>query len=299
MKRKLIKQGAGGLTVCLPKKWTEANHLKGGDEINLEEENNQLSLSAKAARKTKRFKTTIEHPEYEFIQRAILTFYHKGIDELQLRFKENVPLDVINKSLAELTIGYEVVDVGKNFCTIKSFESASEEKIPVSIRKCFFLARQMQEILLESIKKKKFEDYQRIRAIHLNIRRLVNYTIRSSIKQVKEPNLIHYYTTVHYNLHLYTKRLESIYKAFSERKIKLANTEKYIKQLFLMFETFYETYYKKEQKLFEKLLNQYDILRKNLEDNVEKGNGKVLLHISLAMKNIMDSYMALFGLSTY
>ena len=209
-----------------------------------------------------------------------------------------MPLDIVNKSLAELTIGYEVTDIGKNFCIIKSFESESEEKIPISIRKCFFLTRQMHEVIIEDIKNKKFLNYKKIRAIHLNIRRLVNYSIRSSIKQVKNPNLIHYYTTVHYNLHLYTKRLESIYKAFTEEKKKLADTEKYIKQLFALLETFYEIYYKKEHKLFQRLLHQYDNLRKNLEENVEKGNGKVLLHIGLAMKNIMDSYMALFGLST-
>ena len=44
MKRKLIKQGAGGLTLCIPKKWTEKANLKAGDEINLTEDENSLKI---------------------------------------------------------------------------------------------------------------------------------------------------------------------------------------------------------------------------------------------------------------
>ena len=37
MKRKLIKQGLGGYTIYLPKKWIDRKGLKEGEEINVVE----------------------------------------------------------------------------------------------------------------------------------------------------------------------------------------------------------------------------------------------------------------------
>ena len=37
MKRKIIRQGSGGLTIYLPKKWAEEKGLRIGDEVDLKE----------------------------------------------------------------------------------------------------------------------------------------------------------------------------------------------------------------------------------------------------------------------
>ena len=52
MKRKLIKQGSGGLTLCVPKKWVDVNKLEAGDEVEVVEEKGNLLMSSSKIEKT-------------------------------------------------------------------------------------------------------------------------------------------------------------------------------------------------------------------------------------------------------
>jgi len=48
MRRKIISQGGGkGLTLYLPKKWADERNIKGGDEIEIEENLNSLIIKSK------------------------------------------------------------------------------------------------------------------------------------------------------------------------------------------------------------------------------------------------------------
>ncbi|MBW3012441.1 hypothetical protein KY311_04600, partial [Candidatus Woesearchaeota archaeon] len=46
MQRKLIKQGEGGYTIYLPKKWVEGKGPKPGDQINIAEAETALIIGA-------------------------------------------------------------------------------------------------------------------------------------------------------------------------------------------------------------------------------------------------------------
>ena len=142
MKRKLIKQGGGGgLTLYLPKKWIDKNHLAGGDEVNVEEESNRIVIDTKAKQKFLKQEVVLEESSPYFTQRLITNIYKKGVDELKLRFKQNMQRETINNTLNNLTIGYEVTDSTKNSCTIKSFTHEDQENIPITARKGFLLIK--------------------------------------------------------------------------------------------------------------------------------------------------------------
>ncbi len=59
MKRTLIPQGKGGLTIYLPKPWLDKKNLKAGDSIEVEEINTELLIkgTAKTAKKIELFIT--------------------------------------------------------------------------------------------------------------------------------------------------------------------------------------------------------------------------------------------------
>jgi len=253
MKRKLIKQGGGGgITIYLPKKWIDTNSLKGGDEVNVEEEENKIVIEAGAKESVSRQEVAIEDHSDEFVLRVITNAYKKGIDELRLVFKKDVPLKAIKYTLSRLTIGYEVTDLGKDYCVIRSFSSDDINNIDVSIKKCFFLIRDVQETILKDIKGRKFPNEEQISSANENIKKLSNYAIRTSIKKIKavyknENNLV-----IFTNLYLYTNKLVYIYQHLNtnnkiNKKIS-KDTVSAIQTLFGMFNDFYDAYYNSDLK---------------------------------------------------
>ncbi|MBT4539916.1 AbrB/MazE/SpoVT family DNA-binding domain-containing protein [Candidatus Woesearchaeota archaeon] len=299
MKRKLIKQGGGGgLTLYLPKKWVDKNHLMGGDEVNVEEENNRIVIDTEAKQKHVKQEIEIKEHSSEFISRIITNSYKKGVDELKIIFNTKPPLDTVNKTLSALTIGYEVTDVGNNYCTISSFSLEDEEKIETVIRKCFFLIKDIQTTIQEDIKLKKFRNLDNIKSMNKNIRRLINYAIRTTIKTTKNPNEIQYNSIIFSNIYLFSIKLVYIYVFLEKEKTITKNTSNILDNLFMMFNKFYDAYYKKDFKIINDVLELKKKITNELNNSVEKTNGKIILQASMAMRCVHDPIGALIGLIT-
>jgi len=296
MKRKLIKQGNNAFTVTLPVTWIRGNNLKAGSEIDIAEEKNKLVIEPKGKPKLTKQEVTIDEHSYDFIRRILTNSYKKGIDELKLVFKKDIPLDIINNSLSELTIGYEVTDVTKNHCIIKSFSSAEGENIEISIRKCFFLIRDMNQIILEDIQSRKFTHQEKIGALNANVRKLTNYAIRTSTKTIKDAVEVQYNSKIFSNLYLFSIKLSYIYSYLRGAKRTSPSTKQILDKLFELFEIFYDSYYKKNLDTAHKFLLRKNAFVKNLDQNITKGDGKVLLQAGMAMRCLHDSIGAVIGL---
>lgn len=296
MKRKLIKQGVGGLTLCIPKQWTEKHNLKAGDEVILTEEQEKLTLTTESKPALVKKEIIIDEHSYEFMTRLVTNAYKKGVDELKLKFKRDIPLERINKALSTLTIGYEITDVEKDYCVIQSFSAEQEDNIAISIRKCFFLIREMQELIQEEMTYKKGDNDHKIKALNENVRKLTNYAIRTTSKTVHDNNIIQYNALLFSNLYLYSIKLTYIYQQIGKEKRIMPNTREIMNNLCSLFDIFYDTYYKQQLSLAHQFLQHKEKLVKELDTFIDKGNGKILLQISMAMRCLHDSIGAMIGL---
>ncbi|MGV8161798.1 MAG: AbrB/MazE/SpoVT family DNA-binding domain-containing protein [Candidatus Nanoarchaeia archaeon] len=135
MRRKLIKQGIDGLTLYVPKKWTEKYNLKGGDEIEFSDIDGDLRLSP--AGKIKEIKS-IELKAENTSERAIRTLvgnaYRAGYDKIILHYegKESTVKDLINTYL----IGFEIFRQ-ENTYSIESIAEPTYEDFDKIIQKLF------------------------------------------------------------------------------------------------------------------------------------------------------------------
>ncbi len=128
MKRKVIKQGNGTLTITLPKEWTKEVGLKGGDEIDVREEEGNLIVGSKAETTSE---TTIElsarglsadkhkNPDRYVTRSLIINSLRKGHDRVKILFDSPKTLPIINNCVGEV-IGYEIVEQGSGYCVIGS-----------------------------------------------------------------------------------------------------------------------------------------------------------------------------------
>ena len=180
-------------------------------------------------------------------------------------------------------MGYEITEVGRDYCVIQSFSAEQEENITISIRKCFFLVKEMQELIQEEMTYKKGEKEDKIRALNENVRKLTNYAIRITSKTVHDNNIIQYNMLIFTNLHLYSMKLTYMYQQLQREKKVSTSTHDMFNDLFSLFEVFYDAYYKQQLPFVHQFLQRKEKMVKELDALIDKGNGKILLQISMAI----------------
>ncbi len=140
MRRKLIKQGLGGVTLSLPIKWVRDNNLEGGDEIILEEDENKLILSSTETKGKKIKEVTLDTTNKNHLRSVIASAYKAGYTEIILNSKQKVSLKLLNEIVNSFT-GLELVDQSEKSVTIKSFIITEEQEVEKLIIKMFQITK--------------------------------------------------------------------------------------------------------------------------------------------------------------
>lgn len=152
MKRKVIQIANSTQLVSLPRKWCKRLNLKKGDELDLQEKGNQLVVSTQGNKETSKVELDITCLE-PMTARFIHAMYKRGIDEIKCNFDKQSELESVQKSLGKETVGYEIVEQGKNYCIIKNISGDLEEFEPL-LRRIFLLLISMAEEGSKAIKAK-------------------------------------------------------------------------------------------------------------------------------------------------
>lgn len=83
MRRKLIKQGMGGLTMSIPKKWVDRQGLKAGDEIDILQVEDHLEVSSPRKRE-KSIKIDLSNADSSRSRTILASAYRRGYDLITL-----------------------------------------------------------------------------------------------------------------------------------------------------------------------------------------------------------------------
>jgi phosphate uptake regulator len=154
MKRKLIKQGGSGLTMYLPKKWADKHHLQGGDEINIEEIENRLSITLEEGKKeVKRITIAANTINKSRLRTIISAAYRRGHDEITLTNKEKFSFVEINRIVDSL-IGFVITSQDPKKVIITNVMREDIEDVPSIINKLFITVKFMQKEVISYINNK-------------------------------------------------------------------------------------------------------------------------------------------------
>jgi len=123
MKRKLIKQGLGGMTIYLPKKWIERKGLKGGDEINLIETEAGLIIGSESKEK-KKVKITITDKNRHDILHILTHAYRKGYETITMEGLSDKDLRIIKNIVKDWLIGFEITEKTNSSCKIENISGS-------------------------------------------------------------------------------------------------------------------------------------------------------------------------------
>ncbi len=168
MKRKLIKQGKGALTISLPKEWVEFHGLKAGEEVDVNEEENDLLIKAGDSNYVKTASINLDFDTSESYRSIIGGLYRGGFDEINVDFTDKRVIPDLQKAVDSL-YGFEVLDVNESGCTIKYIHKGESTDITSHIRRIIHTIKTMQTILGEDIKAKQTNSKNEILQFRNNV----------------------------------------------------------------------------------------------------------------------------------
>ena len=113
MKRKLVKQGLRALTVTIPSSWIEKNNLMPGDEVDLIETDDSLTISTEKKQPIKEITVDVSGLLPRLADRFMARSYQKGYDKITIKFDEPELMLAVKNKIPEL-MGFEIFNIAKN-----------------------------------------------------------------------------------------------------------------------------------------------------------------------------------------
>ena len=168
MKRKLIKQGKGALTISLPKKWIEFNEISAGQEIEIVEEDNNLIIKTKPGKYEKEISLVFAHQKPEAYRNIIASLYRGGYDKIKIKFSDRKDLSSLQRVTDSLH-GFEIFNIDENSCIIKRLYSEEFPDIDLYIKKMIYTISEMNSIICKDLKKKEFNSEREISKLRNDI----------------------------------------------------------------------------------------------------------------------------------
>jgi len=186
MKRKIIKQGHNTLTITLPKRWAENKGLKGGDEINIEEIDDELRISGHDIDVKRSLRVQSKDLEWYSTAKLISACYELGLDKLYIELGKDkssswyhgkVSLVNIIHKFTDRMIGYEVTSQTERKIQIENM-SQPLVKYDIIMAKMFSMVIQFLTNYIDIIEEGKEERFKEGDFQHDNITRFASLCIR-------------------------------------------------------------------------------------------------------------------------
>jgi len=212
MKRKLIKQGRGGsFTINLPKKWVDQRNLKAGEDININEIEGNLIVSQGVREKKKSITIDITGMYARTISIIIKSVYQRGFTELKVNYDDEKVInykstyrrkkyshilvtELINEITSEL-IGFEIVDQGNKYITIKQISKVDEKDFEPTLRRIFRLMADLNNYFYNDLKKGELK-LEVVNNKISNIHKFINYAVLLTEVDVVKKNAQNYFATL-------------------------------------------------------------------------------------------------------
>jgi phosphate uptake regulator len=243
MKRKLIELG-GSVYVSLPSTYVKSNELKKGQEINVDNIDNNIVISTSPIVKETTRTITINN-NFMIGKRYVTALYRRGIDSINLNYEGEQTLKAVKKLMDKDTIGYEIIKQTKNSITIKDFSVKSTNEFSNIIRRMWLILLENSKELIKTVESKEFQSLNMIIARDKDINKFSNYCCRlvfkGSLNSFEKSVIMYNFLR---NLENISDSFKEISKYLLEEKINLEEKSvKNLRKTFSILESYYKLFY--------------------------------------------------------
>lgn len=177
MKRKVIQIAESTQLVSLPRKWCIQQGIRKGDELNVEIAGPSIIVNTSSAPSVEKVEISLK--DYgSLASRCIHSLYKKGVDEILVRFDSPNDISIIQNSLQNETVGYEIIEHTDKHCLIKNV-SGQIEGFDSLLRRTFLLTITLAEDGYQAIEDKNLEKLRNVISLEASNNRLTTMCRRS------------------------------------------------------------------------------------------------------------------------
>lgn len=310
MRRKIIQIADSTQLVSIPRAWAKKQGLKKGDEVEVEEKENNLIISLDKKDQIERVSIQIDKVE-SFLLRFIGALYKSGYDELELSYKNaSIFYGVLNK-ISDYYPGYDIVEQTEKKVIIKDLGHQREASFDVVLRRLFVVTASLITEFKEAFKRGSVIELREILHLEMTNNRFSNFCERLLNKQGHKD----YKITFLYNIIWEMEKLVDEYKYLGQYIVKHHEKEgtkmKISKQVLdiielsdMTFREFYSLFYKFNMDSVNIInLNRKKIIKesKNIMES-SKGFDSVIAHhmiiISQMIFNMLGSFLGTVSYKT-
>lgn len=156
IKRKVVQHGPSTLIISLPSGWAKRQNIKRGDQLDVAEESEKLVISAVESVHSE--KVHLDISDFgEMVPRTIHALYKRGVDEVELSYKDPSVYTAVQLSLGKEAIGFEILEAGKNRCVVKNVSEGGREFGQI-LRQTFLMLMAMGEEGHQALKQGNISD---------------------------------------------------------------------------------------------------------------------------------------------
>lgn len=284
------------MMISLPAKWVKEFEFKKGDEVNIEQIENNLLISAKGIKAKKRTEIKLTGFTESAIRTALTNAYRLGYDKVDVFFEHQTQFKVIKDIVNTRLLGFEIIKKEKNSCKIENITEPSAEQFNILLQKILYNISELLTIAEQVINKEEpIEDFEEIEE---KIQQYDNFCRRViAKKQIAEKNAQLFWAfltlTIHGQREVYLglKHLSKI----KEPKEVL----QFFEECKTMFESLKQAYLKKDITLIEKIHDmEKDIIYNKAYPLLKKGKNTIILHhIMNAIRNFYLASSPLMGIT--
>ncbi|PIN90088.1 hypothetical protein COU61_02850, partial [Candidatus Pacearchaeota archaeon CG10_big_fil_rev_8_21_14_0_10_35_13] len=271
--RKLIKQGGGGFTIYLPKKWVDKKKLKAGDMIKISETETALIVGSDIKEKKETTITINEDNEHD-IKHLLTHAYRMGVDKIRLKYDDKKYCKEVRKLVSHLLLGFEITKTTDEVMTIENITEPEAERYETILDKAFMVIEETITNTKESLSSGKY-DWEEMNELRNLTDKYLIFCRRLLTLEKYEKNIALEWEMLTFMMHI-QHTTYYLYKYSHDNKIKaLKKYEEEMTNLEITFKEYSEAYKKKSVELIHKINSSREKhLFGMLLTSMEKSKGK-------------------------
>jgi phosphate uptake regulator len=255
MRRKLIGQ-KDSLTITLPKQWTEARHLKSGDEIDINVLENDIIISSnefKGDLKEVVIDLKQNHYEHSLTSENLAHLYRVNYNKITFINANAKQIAKIEETTKQLLLGFEITKKDKNSCTVENISEPTDQKFDTILRRIMLLVNEMHDLIYEDAKNKKYTHKKEIEDLINMQNKFSLFCKKILLKHASTTINILQWELLTFLLHI-GHAYKYLYKYSCENNVKYSKESlRLLSELNPYFNLFYNAYYKKDMSYIHKL----------------------------------------------
>ncbi len=184
MKRKLVKQGVRALTITLPSDWVQKNNLQAGDEVDVIELEENLSVTTEKKQPTRDIMVDVSGLLPRLADRFMARAYQKGYDKIFIKCDDPDILQAVKNKVPEL-LGFEIMNSGKNMIEVQVISAQLELEFETLLRRGILLLMDMSQTCHDAWKKGDKKSLENIFFQDFDVNRFLYFCLRYLNKSQK------------------------------------------------------------------------------------------------------------------